>query len=171
MIIALTGFMGCGKTTVGRMLQTSLQDYEFIDLDRYIENRCGRTIPEIFSTEGEAAFRKIEADCLEEIVSKKNLDAVLSLGGGSVMTERCFRLVQTHTKCIYLRATAQTIRTHLIGNRSLEEAAKARPMLKGNGIEELMGKRAATYEAVASHVIDVDGRSAQDVANEIFYLI
>lgn len=171
MIIALTGFMGCGKSTVGRMLQTVLQGYGFIDLDEYIENRCGRAIPEIFSTDGEAVFRKMEADCLEEIVKQDGLNAVLALGGGAVMTGRCFQLIKERTRCIYLRASSETIRKHLTGSHGLEEAAKGRPMLMGNGIEELMARRAPSYESVASHIIDIDGRGPQDIANEIFYLI
>ncbi len=170
MIVALTGFMGSGKTTVGRMLQNSLRGYEFIDLDQYISAKTGRAIPEIFSTDGEAVFRKIEADCLEEIILRGG-NVLLSLGGGTVMTERCFTLVKEQTKCFYLKASAETIRRHLIGKRTLEEAAKERPMLAGNGIEELLSKRGPTYEAVATHIVETDGRELQDIANEVFYLI
>ncbi|MCQ2115268.1 MAG: shikimate kinase [Bacteroidales bacterium] len=170
MIIALTGFMGCGKTTIGRLLHTALPGCELIDLDKYITEKTGRAIPEIFSDDGEAVFRKIEADCLEEIISRGG-DVILSLGGGAVMTPRCFELVKSSTRCFYLKASPATLRAHLIGNRSLEEAAKSRPMLLGNGIEDLLAKREPVYEAVADSIIETDGRSARDVANEIFYIV
>ena len=170
MIITLTGFMGCGKTTVGKLLQTALPHYELIDLDKYITDKTGRAIPEIFSTDGEAVFRSIEADCLEEIIERGG-DVILSLGGGAVMTECCFNLVKEKTRCFYLKASPDTLRAHIVGNRSFEEAAKARPMLLGNGIEDLLAKREPVYESVASTVIETDGRSARDVANEIFYIV
>lgn len=170
MIIALTGFMGCGKTTIGKMLHNALTSYEQIDLDQYITTKTGRAIPEIFSEDGEAVFRQIEANCLEEIISKGG-NVILSLGGGAVMTPRCFDLVKSHTKCFYLKASPATLRAHLIGNRSLEEAAKSRPMLLGNGIEELLAKREPVYKAVADSIIETDDRRATDIANEIFYLL
>ncbi len=170
MIVSLTGFMGCGKSSVGSWLHTALPHFEFIDLDKYVEDKSGRGIPEIFATDGEAAFREIEADCLEEIVARGG-KIILALGGGTVMTERCFRLVKEQTLCFYLKASPETIRENLVGDKSLEEAGEERPVLKGKGIEELMALREPVYEAVASRVIETDGRSVLDIANEIFYLI
>ena len=70
MIISLTGFMGCGKSSVGRKL-SELLCCPFMDLDDIIEERAGRTIPEIFAIEGEAEFRRIEAEALEACIEKK----------------------------------------------------------------------------------------------------
>ena len=70
MIISLTGFMGCGKSSVGRKL-SELLCCPFMDLDDVIEERAGRTIPEIFASEGEAGFRRMEAEALEACIEKK----------------------------------------------------------------------------------------------------
>ena len=69
MIISLTGFMGCGKSTVGALLARRL-GVPFLDLDTLVCDREGRSIPGIFATEGEAGFRKIEQECLEEVVAQ-----------------------------------------------------------------------------------------------------
>ena len=65
--ISLIGFMGCGKSSVGKILATLLPEYRLIDLDTYIEEKRGLTIPEIFNEYGEAAFRRMEREALEEI--------------------------------------------------------------------------------------------------------
>lgn len=178
MIISLTGFMGCGKSSVGRELATLLS-CSFIDLDSKIEEAQGRSIPEIFSTEGEAGFRQIERDTLKEVICSgsglaktgkpegKSL-AVLSLGGGTLTTPECADLVKTRTLCIYLRASIGTL------VRNLENDYEGRPMLNSSSagelrarIEELMGKRAAIYESTASRIIEIDGKNFKDIAAEI----
>ena len=170
MTASLTGFMGCGKSTVAKWLHTSLPGCELVDLDRYIEERDGRRIPQIFAEDGESVFRAMEEQCLREVLSSGK-DTILSLGGGTVMTPACFDLIREKTSCFYLRASAEAIRARLLGARSLEDAAKERPLLLGNGIEELLARREPVYEAVAAHVIDTDGRTPADIANEIFYLV
>lgn len=76
--IILTGFMGTGKTTVGKLLAMQL-GYEFIDTDKLIEQQQGQTIPEIFQAHGETAFRQMEADLAQELASRQGL--VISTGG------------------------------------------------------------------------------------------
>ena len=169
MIVSLTGFMGSGKTSVGRYLSTLIQ-YDFLDLDDYIVNDQQRPIPEIFATEGEAAFRKIERDCLEKVLDdyeSNGRSLILSLGGGAVTTPECLKMVQDRTQCIYLKGSASTIRTHLLGGRSIEEAAKTRPLLAGNGIEDMMEKRSPIYEAAAHKVLLIDGRNVPTLAHKI----
>lgn len=170
MKISLTGFMGCGKSTVGKMLTRLLPGHSWTDLDTYIEKKSGRSVSEIFSSEGEAAFRRMEADCLDEILAGSD-NVIISLGGGAVMTERCFNLVSSGTTCFYLKASPETIRQHLTKGGSLEEAAAQRPLLRDGKLEELMKKREPVYEAVADFTVCVDGRNAPDIANDIFYLI
>ena len=122
--ISLIGFMGCGKSSVGKILATLLPECRLIDLDTYIEEKQGKNIPEIFNEYGEAAFRRMEREALEEIFSDKSRPrAILSLGGGTVTSEQCRQLIRQHTDCFYLRATTDTLLSNLEGH------SEGRPML------------------------------------------
>lgn len=116
--------MGCGKSSVGKILATLLPECRLIDLDTYIEEKRGKNIPEIFNEYGEAAFRRMEREALEEIFSDKSRPrAILSLGGGTVTSEQCRQLIRQHTDCFYLRATTDTLLDNLEGH------SDGRPML------------------------------------------
>ena len=188
MIISLTGFMGCGKSSVGRKL-SELLCCPFMDLDDVIVESAGRSIPEIFATEGEQAFRQMELEALKTIagggMSKTNL--VLALGGGALMTKECAEIVKEQTCCVYLKASIETLMEHLSGE------ADGRPMLHGKAasqegdtslrgaerrgnpmqerIAELMAQRSETYEKTAHIIVDTDGKSIEAIASEILSLI
>lgn len=116
--------MGCGKSSVGKILATLLPECRLIDMDTYIEEKQGKNIPEIFNEYGEAAFRRMEREALEEIFSDKSRPrAILSLGGGTVTSEQCRQLIRQHTDCFYLRATTDTLLDNLEGH------SDGRPML------------------------------------------
>ena len=140
--------MGCGKSSVGREL-SRLLSLPFVDLDDYIEEREGRSIRDIFESDGEAAFRKMEMEALTEILfqessSEPNQDAgepgedspqtdypqtkemILALGGGTLATPECAELVAEHTFCIYLKTSADEL------FRRLESESATRPMLNSN---------------------------------------
>ena len=141
--------MGCGKSSVGREL-SRLLSLPFVDLDDYIEAREGRSIRDIFESEGEASFRKMELEALTEILfqessSEPNQDAagepgedspqidypqtkemILALGGGTLTTPECAELVAEHTFCIYLKTSADEL------FRRLESESATRPMLNSN---------------------------------------
>lgn len=122
--ISLIGFMGCGKSSVGKCLAELLPGCRLIDLDTCIETRQGRNIPEIFNEYGEAAFRRMEREALEEIFSDTSRPrTILSLGGGTVISEECSRLVRENSVCFYLRATTGTLLANLEGH------SEGRPML------------------------------------------
>lgn len=122
--ISLIGFMGCGKSSVGKELAALLPECRLIDLDSYIEEKRGMSIPEIFNEYGEAAFRRMEREALDEIFSATERPrAILSLGGGTVTSEACARLVRQHTDCFYLRASTETLLNNLEGHSA------GRPML------------------------------------------
>jgi shikimate kinase len=175
MIITLTGFMGCGKSSVGRCL-SELLCCPFIDLDEAICDRAGKSIPEIFASEGETEFRKLEAETLRSILTpsgtvrteKQSLPLqamVIALGGGTVMTPECSEIVKEISVCIYLKASIDTLVRHL------ETEASGRPMLQGDSlrsrIEELMNIRTETYESIAHITIETDGKSVEAIAEEI----
>lgn len=167
MIIALTGFMGCGKSRIGNEL-SRLLSIPVVDLDKYIEKKTGRSVRQIFEIHSEQVFRQMELSALQEICSRiaTEGDIILSLGGGTLTTEECARIVRENALCIYLRATTDTLVSHLKGN-----SAK-RPMLKGatdekslrEKIENLMKDRSAVYEKTAHIIIDTDGLNALQIA-------
>ena len=162
--------MGCGKSSVGRRL-SELLCCPFMDLDSVIEEQTGRSIPEIFATDGEAAFRQMELETLRSIIqSNTESKRVLSLGGGTVMTAECAELVKENTLCIYLRTSVDTL-----VERLTDEAA-GRPLLASDSdlrtrIEILMTQRASTYESTAHHIIDTDGHSIDSITHIFCSLI
>ena len=167
--ISLIGFMGSGKSSVGKEISKLLPGMEFIDLDDYIEAMTGKKIPEIFEKQGEAAFRAMEQEALENIFMTNELtgeDCILSLGGGTVTTEACRRMIRRNTTCFYLKASVDT----LVHN--LETWPGDRPMLKTgkdlrSRVEELMASRSKLYESTAHHVIDVDSNDYTAAAVDI----
>ena len=165
MVLSLIGFMGCGKSSVGREL-ARLLCCPFMDLDEVIEGAEGRSIPEIFASDGEAAFRRMEAEHLQILLDSHNISAVVALGGGTVMTEECAEMVREKTMCVYLRATVETLA------RNLDGESENRPMLSNEKplnvrVAHLLALRSGTYEQTAHMVIDTDGKSVEEIALEI----
>ena len=163
MIISLTGFMGCGKSSVGRKL-SQLLCCPFMDLDAEIEARSGRSIPEIFEAEGEKEFRRLEKETLKDVLETDG-KMVLALGGGAVMTPECEEMVNDKTVCIYLKASVDELVERLSGESA------GRPLLNTADLHtrilDLMSRRASTYERVAHLIIDTNGRTIDEVASEI----
>ena len=229
--------MGCGKSSVGRRL-SELLCCPFMDLDHVIEESTGRKIPEIFATDGEAAFRAMELEALNRMVPAlitseprqcaplapshfvgpspyagvrecqfhthalaptlnhtnlkescndviarseatwQSVDLVLALGGGTVMTPECAEIVHSQTRCIYLRATVDTLVSHLeneaagrpilnTGNCHFDQAKRVEKSALRERITSLMARRSATYEKTAHVIIDTDGKSIEAIASEI----
>ena len=160
MLITLTGFMGSGKTTVGSIVADAL-GCPFMDLDDIIVKKAGRSIPQIFESDGESAFRILEKKALEQTVSKySETTAVLSLGGGTVTIPGAIKLLQEKTLCIYLKATVETLWARLDGN------TESRP-LADDLFAERLAKREPLYEAAAHVIIDTDDLSPEQIADEI----
>lgn len=160
MLVTLTGFMGSGKSTVGRMVADAL-GCPFLDLDALVEKQAGKPVAEIFTADGEAAFRTLEAAVLKKTVGKYSAStAVLALGGGTLELPESARLVGSKSLCIYLEASADTLRGRLAGEVS------SRPMLAGDW-EALLARRLATYESTAAVTLPTDGLTPEQVADEI----
>lgn len=179
--ISLIGFMGCGKSSVGKELASLLPECRLIDLDTYIEEKQGKNIPEIFNEYGEAAFRRMEREALEEIFSAPDRPrAILSLGGGTVTSKQCRQLVRQHTDCFYLRATTDTLLDNLEGHSDgrpmlnptqpveapSTEVSSEREALRRR-IESLMQTRSPQYLDTAHHIIDIDGQTFAQIAEII----
>lgn len=160
MMITLTGFMGSGKTTVGRVLADAL-GCPFLDLDDLIVKKAGKTIPEIFAQDGEPAFRELEARLLRQTVEKyAESTVVLALGGGAVTTPASATLLHEKTVCIYLRATLETLLQRLSGETA------DRP-LADDAMAGRLAAREPLYEETAHVIIDTDGLAPDEVADEI----
>ena len=160
MLIALTGFMGSGKTTVGRIVADAL-GCPFLDLDQVIEKKAGRSIPDIFRADGEAGFRRLEKDALEKTLARyAENTAVLALGGGTVTVPGAVQLLQEKTLCIYLQADIESLKARLEGQTA------GRP-LAGDGMAARLEQRAPLYEAAAHVIVDTVGLSPEEIADEI----
>lgn len=157
--------MGCGKSSVGREL-SKLLSWHFMDLDEVIVQREGRSIPEIFAKDGEKEFRRMELEAFKAVTENvEGNGTVLALGGGTVTTPECAEIAHEKTLCIYMRASVQTLKAHLEGQ------TEGRPLLCGQDIEErlerLMSERGHIYEKTAHIVIDTDGKSISEIAQEV----
>ena len=137
MIITLCGFMGSGKSTLGRGLAAAY-NCRFIDLDDYIEDKWAMSVSAIFAKNGEEWFREQEKECLMEIVdeykylnSKEPYTLVLALGGGTVTYAPSAEVVQSNTHCVYLQCSKEVLLGRLVKNNS------RRPLLAGKSEEEI----------------------------------
>ncbi len=160
MIITLCGFMGSGKTTVGRVLADFL-GCPFIDLDDAVEQKAAKPIKALFTLYGEAAFRQMEAAILRQTVEKYGENTVvIALGGGSVTTPASALLLRERTVCIYLKTSLEAVRQRLEGE------TEGRP-LADDRLSERFAEREPIYEKTAHVIVDTDGLSPEDVADEI----
>lgn len=100
MIIALCGFMGAGKTTIGKRVSKKV-NFKYIDLDDYIVEKCGMSIAQIFNEKGESEFRRIEADSLKEVLDSET-NALISLGGGTLERDENVEALKGRAKIIYI---------------------------------------------------------------------
>ena len=160
MMITLTGFMGSGKTTVGKVLADFL-GCPFMDLDDLVVKKAGKSIPDIFVQDGEPAFRQLEAQVLRKTVDKyAESTAVLALGGGAVLAPASAALLHEKTVCIYLRATLDTLLARLEGETA------GRPLADAS-LADRLTSREPLYEKTAHVIVDTDGLSPDEVADEI----
>lgn len=155
--IALVGFMGVGKSTVGQIL-ASMLDFEFVDTDRVIETREGRRISEIFAKDGEAHFRDLETRLIREYETRRGV--VLSTGGGLVVRPENLSSLRTHALVVCLWASPAVIyeRVRHQGHRPL--LATPDPQAR---ITELLEERKPAYQQ-ADILVGVDFRSPQETA-------
>lgn len=161
--IVLIGFMGCGKTTVGRELHLRL-GYPFVDMDQVIEQRQGRSVSEIFALDGEAAFREMESALLRELLVSPLPRQIISTGGGIVTRPENIQVLRCLGYVVWLQASSSVI---------LDRTSKTRtrPLLQTENPSErvaaLLTEREPLYRAASHLNVETYGLDCKELATGI----
>lgn len=154
MRIYLIGYMGCGKSTLGKRLAKHL-NLQFVDMDHYIEMRNHKTVPQIFAEEGEAEFRKKERKALEELSEFSNI--VIATGGGAPCFFDNIDLMNNTGTTIYMNINPAILADRLIHSKT------ERPLIKGKSqeeltvfIDEMLTKRRPFYSQAKYEITEPD---------------
>ena len=153
----LLGFMGSGKTTIARKL-----DSDFVDMDALLEDRLGMPIARFFEEKGEAAFRQLEEEVLADLLKT---DKVISTGGGIVISPRNRALLKQNPDNIYLKADFETLYQRISADKDNQ-----RPLFLKNskeGLAAIFDERQAWYEEVASQIVDVSNLNPDEIIEEL----
>ena len=182
--VILIGYMGCGKSTVGKKLAEMCR-FSFLDTDEWIEKKEEITISEIFAAKGEAYFRDLETECLKELLKESdhegsdgtsefrsevqgadenNKKLVISVGGGLPVREENRVLLRQLGTVIYLKAEPDTIYERLKGDTTRPLLQTENPLQR---IKDMMAVREEKYMTAAHRIILVDGKSIPEIVNEI----
>lgn len=160
--LILIGFMGAGKTTIGKLFAKQY-GLPLVDTDQLITEKAGMTIPEIFEYRGEEVFRQYETQVLKELFAE-NGGAVISVGGGLPLREENRRILRQLGLVIYLDITNDTVWNRLRGQTG-------RPLLEGEHAEqkiaELLSLRRPIYEQAAHQTICADAKSPAAIVEEL----
>ena len=160
----LIGFMGAGKSSVGRVVARRL-GAEFVDLDARIESAAGRSVQEIFASQGEGVFRDLEKEAIRQAVSVPG--RVLAAGGGAFCDAGNRTLLKGNAPVVFLDASAETVVGRLSGDAS-------RPLFPGGDraakVRELMARRRPSYEE-ADFAVSTDGLTVAQVAGRVVALV
>lgn len=160
--VILIGFMGCGKSTVGKKLADALS-YEFRDTDAMIEEDYGKTISKMFEEDGEAYFRDAETELLKKLSVEAD-GMVLATGGGMPMREENATLLKKVGTVVFLETTIETILSRL-------QKDTGRPLADGEDREArlrpLFAKRLPVYRAVAEYIVNTEEKSVDVIVEEI----
>ncbi|MGE4317380.1 MAG: shikimate kinase [Deferribacterales bacterium] len=163
--IYLIGFMGTGKSTVGRMIAQDL-GLKFVDTDKMVEDKTGKAILDIFEESSEEDFRKLETEVLKEITEEKGM--IVSTGGGIVVTRGNLELMKQSGAVFTLIADAHTI------HERLSQDNTCRPLLEVENpldeIKRLLFERAAFY-INAHHIIETSDITAREAADQIISIL
>lgn len=159
MNISLIGMMGCGKTTVGKLLSERLC-FTFVDTDELIIQKEGCSINEIFALKGENYFRKVEADILKSVLNSDN--QIISTGGGIIKSELNIVLLKEKSKSFYLSADSESLYERVKNDFS-------RPLLKDctkDKIVTILSQRVLQYQK-ADYIIDTVDKTPENIVNEV----
>jgi len=160
--IALIGFMGTGKSAIGKALAEKL-GWRFVEVDQLVEEMAGKTIPEIFQQDGEIGFREMEIEATRRVA--QGTEQVISCGGGIVLNRINTDRLKKTSRMVYLIASPRTIL------RRTSRDSTERPLLDvpdpAQRIRELLKSRRPFYEQTADIIIDTSKLSSEAVADQI----
>ena len=163
--IFLIGFMGCGKSTMARLLAEELH-MELVEMDETIEKEENRTIKDIFATDGEAYFRDLESQLIVRIADRGGM--IVSCGGGAILREENVANMKKNGTIVYLSATPETIYERV-------RYSTNRPLLNGNMnveyISQLMSKRVDKYEKAADVILCVNKKEKNEIVRELLSIV
>lgn len=161
----MIGFMGSGKSTVGKELAYKL-NRELVDMDYTIEQQAGKSIKEIFATDGEEAFRQLETELIVQMIDQRS--KIVSTGGGVVMRQENVDAMKAGGRIVFLHANEEQLIKFL-------KHDKKRPLLQGEDykerIRELLSKRESHYMNAADMIIQCTGKNIQEITQEIMELL
>lgn len=164
--LILVGFMGCGKSKLGKRLAHQMR-MPFMDTDKQIELEQDTSISRIFAEHGEEYFRMLETNALKALLWERE-DHVVSTGGGIVVREENREFIRMLGTVIYLKVSPMTVYERLQKDNS-------RPLLQGGNqfekITRMMNQRKHLYEMTADYVIEVDGKSLEELIAEVRNII
>jgi len=161
--IVLIGFMGCGKTTIGRKLQQML-GYPMVDIDHLIEEKAKMPISAIFSAFGESQFRELETAVLHELSAQDSQRRIISTGGGIVARRQNRKLLHQMGFVVWLQAPVSAILDRTSRNKDRPLLQTANPREK---IQALLDLRTPWYEDTAHLAVDTYGLNVEEVATGI----
>ncbi len=175
--IVLIGYRGCGKTTVGSLLAKS-QGTLFLDTDKIIVDRTGKSITEIFVTEGESGFRKRESDAIREATRQQSElvsthtgylpPIVISLGGGAVETPENLKLLPEDRCIVWLTAPPMVLADRLTSDPAT--TSNRPPLTEASSTQEIemvLARRTPLYRQWADMEVSTEGRNPADIVSRI----
>ena len=164
--LLLTGYRGCGKSGVGKLLSELLRR-DFIDTDIEIEINAGKTIAELFTEVGEEGFRDLESDQIVSLGSIKE-SAIISLGGGAILRPENRRCIRNLGKTIWLQATPETIFERISKDETTQSRRpKLSKLSDKDEIRSILELRVPWYKEVADLAVSTDGHTIERVAETI----
>lgn len=165
MIITLIGYRGTGKTTLAPRLASKLR-FDWVDADVELENATGRSIREIFATDGEAEFRRIERDVMVQLLKRDRL--IIAAGGGAILNEATRNEIRKAGPVVWLQASVETIARRILREGT---AAQHRPNLTAVGgideIRNLVAVREPLYRECATIEVTAEGSSLENIVQRI----
>ena len=160
--VALVGFMGAGKTAVGRVLAEKMNK-ELVELDSLIVEKAGKSIARIFDQEGEIAFRQLEMEVTREVAGRKN--QVIACGGGVVLNKINIDRLKAEAVVVYLMASPEAIQERVAGDAEVRALLESGD--KSLAIRELLALRQPFYRRAADIIIDTSRMGIEAVAEQI----
>ncbi len=166
--IYLIGFMGAGKSTIGRLISKNL-NRSFYDTDELIEQKAKQTIPDIFNKRGESGFRELEAEIVGKVSTQK--EAVVALGGGAVINNKSWKILESTGFTFYLKWPDKILLKRILHSQHRPLVTENDLTERGNALQKKLDLRQERYHQ-ATHIIECyAGMSPQEIAEQIIHLL